>query len=228
MQVGNVIYKDSKSLPTSIPIFPLSAGIILPQGHLPLNIFEPHIIDLVDFAMIKDRLIGMVQPKFNIKQSKAAKTKDTPLCSVGCVGRITSLQESGDGRYLIILTGICRFNVVSQDTQHSHILVGEVSYKKFASDFQNDKSTDEVDRDHFLTVLTKYLEANKLKTDWDDVAKASTDTLVNAIAMVSPFGPADKQALLEAETISERANTLIAITEMELAKKNVLGSNMLQ
>ena len=228
MQVGNVIYKSPENLPTSIPLFPFPSGLVLPRGHLPLNIFEPHLIDMVDFAMIKDRLIGMIQPDLNAKKTKSDGTESMVLKSVGCVGRITSLQESGDGRYLIILTGICRFNLVNHETQHSHIEVGEVSYKKYERDFETDESASEVDRDHFLKVLCDYLESNNLKTDWDDVAKATTETLVNAIAMVSPFGPGDKQAILEAETTSERAKTLIAIAEMELAKKNVQGSNTLQ
>ena len=228
MQIGNAVYEGPKSLPTSVPLFPLPSGILLPRGHLPLNVFESHIIDMVDFAMIKERIIGIIQPKFNIQKSKSKKNTPPPLCSVGCVGRITSLQESGDGRYLVILTGICRFNLTNEETQSNNIRVAKVSYKNYSKDFKTGQNVEEVDRDYFLEVLKKYLKANDLETDWENVEKTSTETLVNALSMVSPFGPAEKQALLEAESIPERAKTLIAIAEMELAKQNIQSSNLLQ
>jgi len=151
------------------------------------------------------------------------------LFRVGCVGRITQLAESGDGRYLIQLTGIARFRVTEElllvPTPYRQC---RVSYSDFIGDFTARKGEDAVDRPHLLEALRQFLDANNLKADWDGIENAPNEALVNALAMMSPYGSAEKQALLEAPDLKTRADILIAMTEIELAKKNTGGETPLQ
>jgi Lon protease-like protein len=216
----NVIYQGSADLPENIPVFPLAGALLLPRGQMPLNIFEPRYLDMVDDSLRDGhRLIGMIQPD---PAHPGAEDKPT-LFKVGCVGRITQFAESGDGRYLMQLTGVARFRVEEELKVATSYRQCRVSYQPFADDFIARKGEDEVDRKAVLEALTSFLKANNLKTDWQGVESAPNEALVNALAMMSPYGVAEKQALLEAPDLKSRAEILIAVTEMELAKKTAGG-----
>jgi hypothetical protein len=199
-----------RDLPVVIPVFPLAGGLLLPRGQLPLNIFEPRYLEMVDVALHGDRIIGVIQP-----EEEDTGSFVPPLRSVGCAGRITSYAESGDGRYLITLTGIARFAVLEEVSADTPYRQCRVSTEPYASDFSV-RGESEVDRDTLLSAFRAYLEANDLEADWESVDRASNESLVNAIAMIGPYGPAEKQALLEAPDLKTRAETLVALTEISL------------
>jgi Lon protease-like protein len=216
----NVIYRGSADLPQIIPVFPLPGALLLPRGQLPLNIFEPRYLEMVDDSFRDGhRLIGMIQP-----DPAHPGPEDQPaLFKVGCIGRITQMAETGDGRYLLQLTGVVRFRVEEELKVATAYRQCRVTTIPFADDFVARKGEDEVDRKAVLEALTAFLKANKLKTDWEGVESAPNEALVNALAMMSPYGAAEKQALLEAPDLKSRAEILIAVTEMELAKKTAGG-----
>jgi Lon protease-like protein len=216
----NVIYKGSADLPEVIPVFPLPGALLLPRGQMPLNIFEPRYLAMIDDSLRDGhRLVGMIQPD---PAHPGPEDKPT-LFKVGCVGRITQLAESGDGRYLLQLTGVARFKVEEELKVATAYRQCRVSYVPFADDFIARKGEDEVDRKAVLEALQAFLKANNLKTDWQGVESAPNEALVNALAMMSPYGTAEKQAMLEAPNLKARAEILIAVTEMELAKKTAGG-----
>jgi len=221
----NAVYRGPNDLPHVIPVFPLPGALLLPRGQMPLNIFEPRYLEMVDDALRDGhRLIGMIQP-----DPVHHGPPDKPaLFSVGCVGRITQLAESGDGRYLIQLTGISRFRIEEELKVATGYRQCRVTFAPFASDFIARKGEEDVDREALLESLSAFLKANNLKTDWEGVESAPNEALVNALAMMSPYGPAEKQALLEAPDLKSRAETLIAITEIELAKSGSNGETPLQ
>lgn len=223
MYAGNKRYESSADLPQVIPVFPLPGALLLPRGELPLQIFEPRYLAMVDAALGADRLIGMIQPSFSTTQADLSGNPE--LCKVGCVGRITALMETGDGRYHVTLTGVARFRLTEELDRKTAYRQCRVSFDDFATDFGESEGA-EVDRAALLTALKAYLEANNLETDWESIRKASTEILVNALSMMSPYGPPEKQALLEAPDLKSRAETLIAITEMELARRGDPGSTL--
>jgi Lon protease-like protein len=212
----NVIYRRSSDLPSVIPVFPLPGALLLPRGQLPLNIFEPRYLAMVDDSLRDGhRMIGMIQP-----DPAHPGPEDKPvLFKVGCVGRITHIAESGDGRYLLQLTGIARFRVEEELNVATAYRQCRVTTVPFADDFTARKGEEQVDREALLKALSAFLKANNLKTDWEGIENAPNEALVNALAMMSPYGVAEKQALLEAPDLKSRAEILIAVTEMELAKK---------
>jgi Lon protease-like protein len=221
----NVIYKGSADLPEIIPVFPLAGALLLPRGQMPLNIFEPRYLEMVDDSLRDGhRLIGMIQPDPSHPDPAHPAPDDKPaLFKVGCVGRITQIAESGDGRYLLQLTGVARFRIEQELKVATAYRQCRVSYVPFADDFIARKGEDEVDRKAVLEALTAFLKANNLKTDWQGVESAPNEALVNALAMMSPYGAAEKQALLEAPDLKSRAEILVAVTEMELAKRTAGG-----
>src|SRR5689334_16661979 len=221
----NVIYRRSSDLPSIIPVFPLPGALLLPRGQLPLNIFEPRYLAMVDDSLRDGhRLIGMIQP-----DPAHPGPEDKPvLFKVGCVGRITQIAESGDGRYLLQLTGVARFRVEEELNVATAYRQCRVTYVPFADDFTARKGEDAVDRKALLDALSAFLKANNLKTDWEGIENAPNEALVNALAMMSPYGVAEKQALLEAPDLKSRAEILIAVTEIELAKKIAGGETPLQ
>jgi Lon protease-like protein len=221
----NVEYRGPAELPEIIPVFPLPGALLLPRGQMPLNIFEPRYLAMIDDALRDGhRLIGMIQPDVTHSDSDAAPT----LFQVGCAGRITQFAESGDGRYILELTGISRFRVSEELTVLTPYRQARVDFFAFVDDFTARKGEDEVDRKTLLKVLTEFLKANHLKVDWEGVESAPTEALVNALAMMSPYGVAEKQALLEAKDLKTRAEILIAVTQMDLAKKKTSGDPPLQ
>lgn len=213
MQVGNARYLTEKDLPESAPVFPLTGGLLLPHGQLPLNIFEPRYLAMFDQAIAGNRLIVMVQPSHH--DETLAVTDDAPVAGIGCLGRITSFTETGDGRYLVALTGICRVRLLEE-------LDGSQPYRRFRiapflSDLKPESEDDGVDRQGLLSAFRAYLEAEGLEIEWGRIEQASNLTLVNSLSMMSPFGPAEKQALLEAPDLKTRAALFIAIIEFALA-----------
>jgi uncharacterized protein len=222
----NVIYRGAADLPENIPVFPLPGALLLPRGQMPLNIFEPRYLEMIDDTLRDGhRLIGMIQPDPAHPGSDADKPA---LFKIGCVGRITQLAETGDGRYLIQLTGIARFRVEQELKVATAYRQCRVSYVPFADDFIARKGEEQVNRKALLEALTAFLKANNLKTDWKDIEQAPNEALVNALAMMSPYGAAEKQALLEAPDLKSRAEILIAVTQIELAKKTTGGETPLQ
>lgn len=215
MQAGNAHYRHTEDLPGAIPIFPLSAALLLPGGRLPLNIFEPRYLEMVDRALSGPRLIGMVQPHL---EGKKRDDGEPEICRIGCTGRIVSFTESGDGRYLISLHGVCRFRVAEEVEVDSAFRQCRIIH--FESDLREDLRAAEVNRPALLKAFRAYLEANDLEADWESVSRAPNSTLVNALSMMAPYGPAEKQALLEAPDMKARADTLVAITQMALARRD--------
>jgi uncharacterized protein len=170
------------------------------------------------------RLIGMIQPDAAHPGSESKPN----LYKVGCVGRITQIAETGDGRYLLQLTGIARFRVAEELGVTTPYRQCRVSYSPYIDDFTARKGEDEVDRKTLLQALSDFLTANDLKADWEGIETAPNEALVNALAMMSPYGTAEKQALLEAPDLKTRAEILVAVTEIELAKKTTGGETPLQ
>ncbi len=210
----NAVYDGPSDLPDVIPVFPLPGALLLPRGQMPLNIFEPRYVAMVDDALAGKRLIGMIQPDVRHTGSAAHPV----LYKIGCVGRITQLAESGDGRYLLELTGVARFEVQEELTVTTPYRQCRVSFAPFADDFIARKGEEDVDREAVLAALRDFLKANKLKADWQGIETAPNEALVNALAMMSPYGTPEKQAMLEAKDLKSRAEILVAVTEIELAK----------
>ena len=221
----NAEYRGPGDLPEVIPVFPLPGALLLPRGQMPLNIFEQRYLAMVDDAFRDGhRLIGMIQPDVT-----HSLNEDRPeLFRVGCVGRITQLAESGDGRYILELTGISRFRVLEEMTVLTAYRQCKVDYFPFIDDFTARKGEGAVDREALLAVLSDFLKANNLRVDWEGIENAPNEALVNALAMMSPYGPAEKQAMLEAPDLKTRAEILIAITQIDLAKKRTSGDPPLQ
>jgi Lon protease-like protein len=202
-----------------VPLFPLPGALLLPRGQMPLNIFEPRYLAMIDDALKSHRLIGMIQPDEGAEDS----TRLTPsLYGVGCIGRITQIAETGDGRYLLTLTGVARFEVIEEVRALTPYRQAKVSYSRFASDFEARAGEDDV------RALKEFALANELKIDWKGVNEAPNEALVNALSMMAPFGPKEKQALLEAGDLKTRAEMLVAITEMELARSGSDSDTTLQ
>ena len=221
----NAQYRGPIDLPELIPVFPLPGALLLPRGTMPLNIFEPRYLAMIDDTLRDGhRLIGMIQPD----PTQSGKPDKPALYKIGCVGRITQLAESGDGRYLIELTGVARFHVEEELKVKTPYRQCRVTFAPFADDFVARKGEDKVDRAALLDALRDFLKANQLDTDWEGIDKAPNEALVNALAMMSPYGAAEKQALLEAPDLKTRAEVLVALTEIELAKKGTEGEPQLQ
>jgi len=215
VQAGNAHYRLGKDLPSVIPIFPLEGALLLPGGRMPLNVFEPRYLQMVDEAIAGSRLIGIIQPSLD---GALREDGEPQLCNVGCAGRIIAFSESGDGRYLISLQGVCRFRIAQELTVKTPFR--QCKPAPFLTDLDEDQAASEIDRPALLKAFRAYLQANDLEADWESVSRAENAMLVNALSMMAPYGPAEKQALLEAADLKTRAETLIAITEMALARDN--------
>lgn len=211
MQVGNARYLTENDLPKTLPVFPLTGALLLPGAQLPLNIFEPRYLAMFDDALASHRLIGMIQPALDASEADPKPQ----LAKVGCIGRITSFGETGDGRYILSLTGVTRFRVLEELSVMTPYR--QVKIAPFLTDLEP-VDEESVDRKGLLQAFRDYLDANSLEADWDNISRASNSTLVNSMSMMSPYGPAEKQALLEAPDLKTRAETLVAITEIALAK----------
>jgi hypothetical protein len=206
-------YTKPADLPAEIPVFPLSGALLLPRTDLPLNIFEPRYLTMFDDAMRSERIVGMIQPKPD-------DASDAPeLAAVGCAGRITSYSETPDGRLLVTLSGVARFKVRSEVRSAVPYRRVMADYRPFAIDFATAVGTAQVNRSAVLQAFRDYLDANEMTTDWSEVEQVSTETLVNTLSLMAPYPASDKQALLEARDLKSRAEMLVALTELALARQ---------
>ncbi len=208
-------YPDPSAIPQRVPVFPLRGAILLPRASLPLQIFEPRYLAMVEDVIASNRLLGILQPDGGGEESPAGK--GSGLRKVGGIGRIVAFQELEDGRLLITLTGVARFDVVNEIESAKPYRIAEIDSRRFAQDFEVGAGQDQVDRQALLKALKTYLEARNLRVDWGAVSRSSTESLVNSLSIVSPYGTEEKQALLEAPDLKTRAEMLVALAEMELA-----------
>ena len=199
-------------LPDTMPVFPLTGILLLPRAALPLNVFEPRYLELVDDALKSNRLIGMIQP---------VESEDTvlrpKLSQVGCAGKIIAWRESEDNRYLITLAGLARFRVKEEISALSAYRQVACDFKPFAADLAQSSEDGDFPRERLLAALKDYLFHRDMKADWKSVMTAPAESLVNALAMMCPFEPAEKQALLEAPSWIDRVSTLVALLEISTA-----------
>ena len=203
-------YRRTADLPQMIPVFPLDGALLLPGGDLPLQIFEPRYLNMVDDVMAGDRVIGMIQTRGGDRLMPI-------LAGVGCLGRITSYAETADGRYLITLTGVCRFDLGEELHLKAPYRQVRAKYDRFEADLA-EESADEAPaavRTRFAKALKRYLNHRELDIDWETATTAPLEPLVNSLAMGLPFDPAEKQALLEAPALTDRFDALTTLLEID-------------
>ncbi|MDO8422205.1 MAG: LON peptidase substrate-binding domain-containing protein [Parvibaculum sp.] len=207
-------YQSVADLPATIPVFPLSGVLLLPRTQLPLNIFEPRYLQMIDDCLRGSRIIGLIQPD---EMATPDASADRPaLLPVGCAGRLTSYTETPDGRLVITLTGIVRFRIVEELETLTPYRQANVDFAEYIDDLTPELGTEKVSRERLLEVLKEYLETNGLQADWRTIKLSTNETLVNSLSIISPYGPREKQALLEAKTLEDRNQMLIALTEVAL------------
>lgn len=211
----------SANLPDTIAVFPLPGALLLPRARLPLHIFEPRYLAMLDDALkTPHRLIGMVQSR------EVPGTGEKRLHAIGCAGRITQFSETEDGRYLITLAGMSRFRIREEVTGFSPYRRCDVSWDGFAADLGPTEEDPGFDRKRFLDLLGRYFEAMSLSTDWSSLKDAEDELLINSLSMLCPFDPEEKQALLEAPSLSTRRETLVTL--IEFALRGGSGEEMMQ
>lgn len=197
-------------LPDTIPVFPLPGALLLPRARLPLHIFEPRYLAMLDDTLkTRTRLIGMVQPL-------GGNTEVKPLQAIGCAGRVTAFSETEDGRYMITLAGISRFRVAGEVDGFTPYRRCNASWEGFERDLGAVETDPDFDRDAFFDLLGRYFEAEELQTDWDSLREAEDELLINSLSMLCPFEPEDKQALLEAPSLQTRRETLVTLIEFAM------------
>ncbi|MGB8623162.1 MAG: LON peptidase substrate-binding domain-containing protein [Paracoccaceae bacterium] len=202
-------------LPETIPVFPLPGALLLPRARLPLHIFEPRYLAMLeDTLKTPDRLIGMVQPR------QVPGSSDTKLHAIGCAGRVTAFSETEDGRYMITLTGISRYRITREQSGFCPYTKVDVTWDGFARDLGRAEHDEDFDRTCFMNLLSRYFEEMNLSTDWDSLKEAEDELLINSLSMLCPFEPEDKQALLEAPSLANRRETLVTLIEFALRGGN--------
>ena len=207
-------YRRPREMPRLMPVFPLAGALLLPRRPIQLTIFEPRYLAMLDDALSGERLIGMIQPSAEDEADEPAPE----LYPIGCAGRIVQYAEIGDDRCFLTLMGVARFRVAKEQTTATPYRLVRADFSDFADDFKEGLGEGAVDRNSLVEALRAFAEANRVKIDWEDVDKASNETLVNGLAMLSPYGAKEKQALLEATDLKSRAEILVAISQMELAR----------
>jgi Lon protease-like protein len=206
-----MVMTSQADLPATIPVFPLPGALLLPRARLPLHIFEPRYLAMLDDALKTDhRLIGMIQPR-GVPGQEAKR-----LQGIGCAGRVTGFSETEDGRYMITLAGMSRYRITREVTGFSPYLKADVSWAGFERDLGGAETDAAFNRAAFLDLLGRYFEARNLSTDWDSLKDADEELLINSLSMLCPFEPEDKQALLEAPSLSTRRETLVTLIEFSL------------
>ncbi|MGC9418831.1 MAG: LON peptidase substrate-binding domain-containing protein [Rhodovulum sp.] len=202
---------SSADLPDTIPVFPLPGALLLPRARLPLHIFEPRYLAMLDDALkTPHRLIGMVQPR------EVPGSQERKLHSIGCAGRVTAFSETEDGRYMITLSGISRYRITREQSGFTPYLKADVSWDGFARDLGGGEDDDSFDRTRFMDLLRRFFASRGLATDWDSLQEAEDELLINSLSMLCPFAPEDKQALLEAPSLTTRRETLVTLIEFAL------------
>jgi Lon protease-like protein len=217
----NRVYGSPAEMPAEIPLFPLEGALLLPRRPIQLTVFEPRYLEMLDESLGGERLIAIIQPT-------EPETSGNPpaLYPTGCAGRIVQFAEVGDGRCLLTLMGISRFRLGGEKATIKPYRSAFVDYTPFAEDFREGSGQDGVDRDSLLATLRRYAEAHDIKIAWNDVKGASNEALVNGLCMMSPCGPREKQALLEAADLKSRADMLVAITTIDLARSADSNSHL--
>ena len=207
-------------LPDTIPVFPLPGALLLPRARLPLHIFEPRYLAMLDDCMKSGhRLIGMIQPR-------EGPGGERRLHAIGCAGRLTAFSETEDGRYMITLSGISRFRVQREVTGFSPYIRTEIAWAGFERDLGPVETDPAFKRPAFLKLLSRFFQAQGLSTDWDSLKDAEDELLINSLSMLCPFAPEDKQALLEAPSLTTRRETLVTLLEFALRGGN--GDEVMQ
>ena len=202
-------YRKLTDLPDTIPVFPLSGVLLFPRWSLPLNIFEPRYLNMIDDAMSGSRIIGMIQAQGDDRIHPS-------LAGTGCAGRITSYSETDDGRYLISLTGICRFGIETELDAGTPYRQVRADWQSFESDLTIPVENSLPERLMLVNSLKRYTQINDMEVDWEAVEHAPMETLINALCAGCPFGTQEKQALLEAVNVADRAQTLITLLDMDV------------
>jgi uncharacterized protein len=209
----NRTFAGPAEMPATIPLFPLAGALLLPRRPIQLTVFEPRYLEMLDDALSGDRLIAIIQPA-----DEEASDETPDLYPLGCAGRIVQYSEIGDGRCFLTLMGVGRFRLISEIPSQRPYRVAVADYTDFAEDFSEGAGEAAVDREDLLDTLKRFAEVNEIKVAWGDIKKASNEALVNALSMMSPCGPKEKQALLEAPDLKSRAEMLVAITTVGLAR----------
>ena len=204
-------WRRVEDLPVQIPVFPLDQAILLPGATLPLQIFEPRYLNMFDDAMAGPRLIGMVQTAGRGDRAAPA------LAGVGCVGRISSFSETADGKYLVALVGVCRFDVIEELESKTPYRVVRADYARFAVDLDPRADLAQFDTLPFTDALRRYLGRRGLSIDWELVKSAPLGSLVDSLSIALPLPRVEKQALLEAADPEDRLGVLLALMEMDAA-----------
>lgn len=212
--------QSAVELPTIVPVFPLSGALLLPRTVLPLNIFEPRYLAMVDHTLATDRTIGIIQPAIPADDREAPDAGDAapPVAEIGTLGRLTHFQQVDEARYVIALTGLTRFRIVEETTSMTPFRQFRIDTSEFVEDLVSGRGERDVDRDAFITTLRNYADFADLELDWDDVENMPLEDLVNSCVMASPYGPRERQALLETATLRDRAEMLTALAEIEMKK----------
>lgn len=205
-------------LPETLPIFPLPGVILLPRGRMPLNIFEPRYLAMVDDAMANGRLIGMIQPSHETVSDAVP-----PIYNVGCVGRVISFSETEDGRYLISLFGVCRFAVNEELGLHNGYRRIRPDWSPFKDDLLGEEQ-DKIDRNRLFTALRGYFKTQGIMANWEAIQQTGDENLIISLTMICPFEQNEKQALLEARTLGDRARLLLTLLEMAALNKREIDS----
>ena len=212
--------KNTKDFPENIPIFPLSGVLLLPKSRLPLNIFEPRYLKMIeDVLATEHRLIGMIQPR----PSENSEDSNLKFNNVGCAGRLISFTETDDSRYLITLSGVSRFNYVKNVDTFKPYINAEIEWDSFRDDGILETLPKSFNKDEFLEIISKYFTLTNLQTDWESLKKADDELLINSLSILCPFENDEKQALLEAKTIKERVKILTTLMEMSIKAETTFG-----
>jgi hypothetical protein len=221
-------YRQPSDVPAEIAVFPLRGAILLPRASMPLNIFEPRYLEMIEDAIRGSRVIGIIQPVADADNAPSPLGKGAQLRRIGCAARLTAFQETEDRRILVSLTGIARFLLVREIETPRPYRVCAVSCEGFAGDFVRGNGEGEIDRGELLSVLKAYLEAKGLKADWQAINRSSNEFLVNTLSVICPYGQEEKQALLEAADLKSRAKVLMTLAQMELASTDGGSSSTMQ
>ena len=211
----NRTFARPAEMPATIPLFPLAGALLLPRRPIQLTVFEPRYLEMLDDALSGERLIGVIQPSVEEEMISDPAPELYPL---GCAGRIVQYAEIGDGRCFLTLMGVARFRLAAEAASPGPYRIAVADYSPFAEDFLEGAGEAAVDREDLLETLKRFAEVNEIKVVWSDIKKASNEALVNGLSMMSPCGRKEKQALLEAKDLKSRAEMLVAITTIELAR----------
>ena len=214
--------KNFKDLPKVLLLFPLKRVLLLPRARLPLNLFENRYLHMFDYALANDRIIGIIQP--NEKLGKDDDSKNPNLYKVGCAGYITAFSQTNDNRYEIILKGLCRFKVGSEQSVTKGFRKANVVWNSFKDDFEVKKLKNKDKRNEFMETLKPFLTKISVSADWEAINVSSDEDIINSIAMGCPFDQVEKQALLEAQNIDERTEILLSLMHMSINENKNIAS----